>query len=59
MDIPIHLAANVGGKEIGADRNRPAEFFYDNLMMGVQLLHESWKAHVEKVVVIGHSLCLS
>lgn len=36
-NIIIHLAANVGG--IGANREHPAEFFYDNLMMGVQLLH--------------------
>jgi GDP-L-fucose synthase len=50
-DIVIHLAANVGG--IGANRDRPAEFFYDNLMMGVQLIHESWKAGVEKFVAIG------
>src|SRR6266568_4312462 len=34
--IVIHLAAVVGG--IGANRERPAEFFYDNLIMGVQLL---------------------
>ncbi|OGO18633.1 MAG: GDP-fucose synthetase [Chloroflexi bacterium RBG_16_48_8] len=50
-DIVIHLAANVGG--IGANRAHPAEFFYDNLMMGVQLIHESWKAGVEKFVAIG------
>ena len=50
-DIVIHLAANVGG--IGANRARPAEFFYDNLMMGAQLIHESWKMGVEKVVAIG------
>lgn len=50
-DLVIHLAANVGG--IGANRARPAEFFYDNLMMGVQLMHESWKAGVEKFVAIG------
>jgi len=50
-DIIIHLAANVGG--IGANRARPAEFFYDNLMMGVQLMHESWKEGVEKFVAIG------
>lgn len=50
-DIVIHLAANVGG--IGANRARPAEFFYDNLMMGTQLIHESWKMGVEKVVAIG------
>ncbi len=50
-DLVLHLAANVGG--IGANQARPAEFFYDNLMMGVQLLHESWRAEVEKFVAIG------
>jgi len=50
-DIIIHLAAIVGG--IGANRARPAEFFYDNLMMGTQLLHESWRAGVKKFVTIG------
>jgi GDP-L-fucose synthase len=49
--VVLHLAANVGG--IGANRAHPAEFFYDNLMMGVQLLHESWKLGVEKFVAIG------
>jgi GDP-L-fucose synthase len=50
-DIIIHLAANVGG--IGANRARPAEFYYDNLMMGAQLIHESWKFGVEKFVALG------
>ncbi len=50
-DIVLHLAAHVGG--IGANRRHPAEFFYDNLMMGVQLIHESWKRGVEKVVTLG------
>ncbi len=50
-DIVIHLAARVGG--IGANRSHPAEFFYDNLMMGVPLLHESWKFGVEKFIAIG------
>jgi GDP-L-fucose synthase len=50
-DLIIHLAAHVGG--IGANRAHPAEFFYDNLMMGVQLMHESWKSGVEKFVAIG------
>ena len=50
-NIVIHLAANVGG--IGANREHPAEFFYDNLMMGAQLIHESWKMGVEKFVAIG------
>ncbi len=51
VDTVIHLAAHVGG--IGANRAHPAEFFYDNLMMGSQLLHESWRAGVEKFVAIG------
>ncbi len=50
-DIIIHLAARVGG--IGANRAHPAEFFYDNLMMGVQLFHEAWKMGVGKFVAIG------
>lgn len=50
-DLVIHLAARVGG--IGANRSHPAEFFYDNLMMSVPLLHESWKANVGKFVAIG------
>jgi GDP-L-fucose synthase len=50
-EVVLHLAANVGG--IGANRAHPAEFFYDNLMMGVQLLHESWKHGVEKFVAVG------
>jgi GDP-L-fucose synthase len=51
VDLVLHLAANVGG--IGANRAHPADFFYDNLMMGVQLLHESWRAGVPKFVAIG------
>jgi GDP-L-fucose synthase len=47
----IHLAARVGG--IGANREHPGDFFYDNLMMGAQLMHESWKAGVEKFVAVG------
>jgi len=50
-DLVIHLAANVGG--IGANLEHPAEFFYDNLMMGAQLMHESWKTGVQKFVAIG------
>ena len=50
-DIIIHLAARVGG--IGANRAHPAEFFYDNLIMGVQLLHEAWRFGVEKFVALG------
>ena len=50
-DIIIHLAALAGG--IGANRARPADFFYINLMMGVQLIHEAWKRNVDKFVAIG------
>jgi GDP-L-fucose synthase len=50
-EVIIHLAAVVGG--IGANRERPAEFFYENLMMGAQLMHESWRAGVAKFVAIG------
>jgi GDP-L-fucose synthase len=50
-DVVIHLAATVGG--IGANRERPAEFFYDNLMMGVHLLHEGWRHGLDKFVAIG------
>ena len=50
-DVIVHMAAVVGG--IGANRERPAEFFYSNLMMGTQLMHEAWKAGVKKFVTIG------
>lgn len=50
-DVVIHLAAHVGG--IGANRLHPAEFFYDNLMMGTQLMHQAWKRGVEKYTAIG------
>jgi GDP-L-fucose synthase len=50
-DVIIHLAAHVGG--IGANREHPAEFFYDNLMMGVQLIHQAWLHGVKKFVAIG------
>jgi GDP-L-fucose synthase len=49
--VVIHMAARVGG--IGANREHPAEFFYDNLMMGAQLFHESWRMGVEKFVALG------
>jgi len=50
-DVIIHLAAHVGG--IGANLEHPAEFFYDNLMMGVQLMHQAYLRGVEKFVAIG------
>jgi GDP-L-fucose synthase len=53
-DMIIHLAALAGG--IGANRARPAEFFYDNLMMGVPLMHQAWKQGVDKFVAVG-SIC--
>jgi GDP-L-fucose synthase len=49
--IIIHLAAHVGG--IGANREHPAEFFYDNLMMGVELMHQAWQRGIGKFVAIG------
>ena len=49
--IVLHLAAVVGG--IGANRERPGEFFYDNLMMGAQLMEVSRQRGVEKFVAIG------
>ncbi len=50
-DLIIHLAAKVGG--IGANREHPADFFYDNLMMGTQLMHLAWQRGIEKVVMLG------
>lgn len=50
-DIVIHLAAKVGG--IGANRENPGRFFYDNLMMGVQLMEQSRLSGVEKFVALG------
>jgi GDP-L-fucose synthase len=50
-DIVVHLAARVGG--IGANRQNPGLFFFDNLMMGVQLVEECRLAGVAKVVTVG------
>lgn len=49
--VVVHLAALAGG--IGANRARPADFFYINLMMGVQLMHQAWLKGIEKFVAIG------
>lgn len=49
--VVVHCAARVGG--IGANRAQPAAFFYDNLMMGTQLMHEAWRAGVQKFVALG------
>lgn len=51
QDIVIHLAAHVGG--IGLNQVKPAELFYDNLMMGAQLIHSAYAAGVEKFVCVG------
>jgi len=50
-DLLIHLAAKVGG--IGANRANPGKFFYDNLMMGVQLIEEGRRAGLPKLVAVG------
>jgi GDP-L-fucose synthase len=50
-DIVIHLAAQVGG--IGANRQNPGKFFYENLMMGVQLIEVARQVGVEKFVSVG------
>ncbi|HCJ65801.1 MAG TPA: GDP-fucose synthetase [Elusimicrobia bacterium] len=50
-DIVIHLAAKVGG--IGANRANPAKFFYDNLMMGVQMIEIGRQVGIEKFVTVG------
>ena len=51
QDIVIHLAAHVGG--IGLNRIKPAELFYDNLIMGTQLIHAAYESEVEKFVCLG------
>lgn len=50
-DIVIHLAAQVGG--IGANRRKPGEFFYNNLVMGTQLMEQARLFKVDKFVAIG------
>jgi GDP-L-fucose synthase len=50
-DIVIHLAARVGG--IGFNQENPGSLFYDNIMMGVQLLHEGCLRKIEKFVALG------
>ena len=54
-DLVIHLAAKVGG--IGANREKPGEFFYDNLMMGVQLMEIGRQVGVKKFVALGTICC--
>jgi GDP-L-fucose synthase len=50
-DVVLHLAAVVGG--IGANQRNPGRYFYENLMMGVQLIEEGRKAGVRKFVQVG------
>ncbi len=50
-DLVIHLAAVVGG--IGANMANPGKYFYDNLMMGVQLIEEGMQVGLEKFVALG------
>ncbi|HET8542011.1 MAG TPA: GDP-L-fucose synthase [Anaeromyxobacter sp.] len=49
--IVLHLAARVGG--IGANRDNPGKFFYDNLMMGVQLIEVGREVGLKKLVALG------
>ena len=51
QSIVIHLAAHVGG--IGLNREKPAELFYDNLIMGTQLIHAAYSSGIEKFVCVG------
>ena len=51
IDIVFHLAGRVGG--IGYNQKYPGDVFYDNLMMGTQILHESKEANVEKFIGMG------
>ena len=50
-EIVVHLAARVGG--IGANRENPGRFFYENLMMGVQVIEEGRRFGLEKFVAVG------
>jgi GDP-L-fucose synthase len=50
-DMVLHLAARMGG--IAASRSRPSSFFYDNAMMGLQVLHEAHRHGVAKVVALS------
>jgi GDP-L-fucose synthase len=49
--VTIHLAARVGG--IGANRDHPADFFHDNLLMGVHVIDAAWRFRVRKIVCVG------
>jgi GDP-L-fucose synthase len=51
IDIVIHLAANVGG--IGYNQEKPGELFYDNAIMGINMIEEARRKNVEKFVQVG------
>jgi len=50
-EVVVHLAAKVGG--IGFNQENPASLFYDNAMMGIQLIHEGYLRRIEKFVALG------
>jgi GDP-L-fucose synthase len=54
-DLVIHLAAVVGG--IGHNQSNPGRFFYENLMMGAQVIEESRARSVQKLVALGSACC--
>jgi len=54
-DVVVHLAAKVGG--IGANREHPGEFFYDNLIMGIELMEQARQFEVQKFVALGTICC--
>jgi nucleoside-diphosphate-sugar epimerase len=51
VDIVFHLAATVGG--IGANRLHPGKFFYDNMLMSINIIHQASIANVKKLVFVG------
>ena len=55
-DLVIHLAAVVGG--IGANRENPGKYFYENLMMGAQLMEEGRQHGLKKFVATGTIRCV-
>ncbi len=50
-DVLIHIAALAGG--IGLNREKPADLFYKNIMMGIPLMHQAWEQGVDKFVALG------
>lgn len=50
-EVVFHLAARVGG--IGANRAHPGRFFYDNMLMGIHVLEQARRYHVQKLVLVG------